>query len=192
MGLLKEHAAVDDTLENRIRALGPWFHNLRIHGIETAPDHFLGDYPQIKFAAFRDAIPEDMSGKSVLDIGCNAGFYSLEMKRRGAERVLGIDTDEHYLRQARFAAEMEEGYRVMADFDLALAEADMAAGFEVLTESSGSLCQSTPRRKPILRGTLCVLKVVLDIGSAGSDALKRARSGRRLVALPGIEPGFED
>jgi tRNA (mo5U34)-methyltransferase len=30
------------------------------------------------------------------------------MKRRGAARVLGIDTDEHYLRQARFAAEIED------------------------------------------------------------------------------------
>jgi tRNA (mo5U34)-methyltransferase len=43
----------------------------------------------------------------VLDIGCNAGFYSMEMKRRGANRVLGIDFDEDYLAQARFAAEVE-------------------------------------------------------------------------------------
>lgn len=107
MGLLEEHEAVESPLADRIRALGPWFHNLRINGIETAPEHFLGDYPQIKFASFRDAIPADLRGKSVLDIGCNAGFYSLEMKKRGADRVLGIDTDEHYLRQARFAAEME-------------------------------------------------------------------------------------
>jgi tRNA (mo5U34)-methyltransferase len=41
----------------------------------------------------------------VLDIGCNAGFYSMEMKRRGADRVLGLDHDDHYLAQARFAAE---------------------------------------------------------------------------------------
>jgi len=105
MGLREERAAVEENLEDRVRALGPWFHNLRIHGIETAPDHFLGDYPKIKFAGFRDAIPKDLAGKSVLDIGCNAGFYSFEMKRRGAARVLGIDTDERYLRQARFAAE---------------------------------------------------------------------------------------
>jgi tRNA (mo5U34)-methyltransferase len=111
MESLKEHAAVDERLEDRIRALGPWFHNLRIRGLETAPDHFLGDYPEIKFAGFRNAIPENLNGKSVLDIGCNAGFYSFEMKRRGAERVVGIDTDEHYLRQARFAAEMK-GVRV--------------------------------------------------------------------------------
>lgn len=93
-------------LEGRIRELGPWFHNLRLGGIETAPDHFLGDYPQIKFASFRQAVPEDLTGMTVLDIGCNAGFYSMEMKRRGAERVVGIDTDEHYLRQARFAAQV--------------------------------------------------------------------------------------
>ena len=94
------------SLEERINALGPWFHNMRIDGIQTAPQHFLGDYPSVKFARFRDHIPADLTGKTVLDIGCNAGFYSFEMKRRGAARVLGIDTDEHYLRQARFTAEV--------------------------------------------------------------------------------------
>ena len=42
-------------------------------------------------------MPADLTGKTVLDIGCNGGFYSLEMKRRGAARVLGIDLDEDYL-----------------------------------------------------------------------------------------------
>jgi tRNA (mo5U34)-methyltransferase len=93
-------------IEERITTLGPWFHNLRLEGIQTAPGHFLGDYPQVKFERFRDAVPQDLRGKTVLDIGCNAGFYSLEMKRRGADRVLGIDTDEHYLAQARYAAEI--------------------------------------------------------------------------------------
>jgi tRNA (mo5U34)-methyltransferase len=44
----------------------------------------------------------------VLDIGCNGGFYSVQMKRRGADRVLGIDVDERYLNQARFAAQTLE------------------------------------------------------------------------------------
>jgi len=104
---LPSSAIEEDILQQQIGALGPWFHNLRLNGIQTAPDHFLGDYPELKFAAFRHALPADLSGKTVLDIGCNAGFYSLEMKRRGAARVLGIDTDEHYLRQARFAAQIE-------------------------------------------------------------------------------------
>lgn len=42
----------------------------------------------------------------MLDVGCNAGFYSIEMKRRGAARVLGIDSDERYLARARLAAEI--------------------------------------------------------------------------------------
>ena len=95
-----------DEIQTRVHELGAWFQNLNLNGVQTAPNHFLGDYPAVKFAGFADALPKDLSGKSVLDIGCNAGFYSLEMKRRGAERVLGVDFDERYLAQARFAAEV--------------------------------------------------------------------------------------
>ncbi len=98
-------AAPRDDLEERIAALRPWFHNINLGGIWTAPDHFLGDYPGAKFKRFAPHLPRDLTGKSVLDIGCNAGFYSIEMKRRGAQRVLGIDSDERYLAQARLASE---------------------------------------------------------------------------------------
>lgn len=94
----------DARLRRRIAALGPWFQNIAIGGVQTAPDHFLGDYPAFKFDRFASALPADLAGRSVLDIGCNAGFYSFEMKRRGAGEVVGIDSDERYLEQARFAA----------------------------------------------------------------------------------------
>ena len=93
-----------DEIRRRIDTLGPWFHNMEIGGVRTAPDHFLGDYPAVKFRSFAHVVPADLSGRTVLDIGCNGGFYAIEMKRRGAERVLGIDTDDRYLAQARFAA----------------------------------------------------------------------------------------
>ncbi|MDB5649148.1 MAG: hypothetical protein JWL62_668 [Hyphomicrobiales bacterium] len=95
-------------LQERIEALGPWFHNIELRGIRTAPDHFLGDYPALKWREFSNALPHDLTGKTVLDIGCNGGFYSLEMKRRGAAHVLGIDFDDEYLAQARFAADVAE------------------------------------------------------------------------------------
>ncbi|MGN6057111.1 MAG: TIGR04290 family methyltransferase [Sphingomicrobium sp.] len=101
----KLRAVPRDDLEERIEALGPWFHNINLDGVWTAPDHFLGDYPGAKFRRFAPHLPKDLKGKSVLDIGCNAGFYSIEMKRRGADRVLGIDSDERYLAQARLASE---------------------------------------------------------------------------------------
>ena len=95
-----------EEIRRRVDALGPWFHNLDLKGVPTAPSHFLGDYPNVKWQRFSGIIPDRLDGKTVLDIGCNAGFYAMEMKRRGAERVLGLDTDEEYLAQARFAAEV--------------------------------------------------------------------------------------
>src|SRR5215208_1805525 len=95
-----------EQIRARVEALGPWFHNLDLHGVKTAPSHFLGDYPAVKWRRFAKALPTDLSGRTVLDIGCNAGFYSIEMKRRGAERVLGIDSDPRYLARARLAFEV--------------------------------------------------------------------------------------
>jgi tRNA (mo5U34)-methyltransferase len=95
-----------EQIRRRVRELGPWFHNLDLQGVPTAPDHFLGDYPAVKWRRFAQALPADLHGASVLDIGCNAGFYAIEMKRRGAARVVGIDPEPAYLAQARFAAEV--------------------------------------------------------------------------------------
>jgi tRNA (mo5U34)-methyltransferase len=104
-------------------ALGPWFHNIDLHGVWTAPDHFLGDYPGKVWQHFAQAVPADLTGMSVLDIGCNAGFFSMQMKRRGAARVLGIDSDERYLAQARFAARslaLDIEYRQLSVYDVGL------------------------------------------------------------------------
>src|SRR6185437_7017011 len=109
-------------IERRVRELGDWFQNMELGGVPTAPSHFLGDYPSVKFRKFAHAIPGSLEGKTVLDIGCNAGFYSLEMKRRGATRVLGLDFDPAYLAQARFAAEvtgLEVEFRQLSVYDIA-------------------------------------------------------------------------
>ncbi len=117
------HTLRTQQIRDRIAALGPWFHNMNIGGVWTAPQHFLGNYPSVKWQRFAHAIPVDLTGKRVLDIGCNAGFYALEMKRRGADRVLGVDWDDRYLAQARFAAEVEDldvEFRKLSVFDLGL------------------------------------------------------------------------
>lgn len=92
-------------LEKQIQELGDWFHNIDLHGVKTAPNHFLGDYPAVKWKRIQSAFPQDLQGASVLDLGCNGGFYSIELKKRGAGRVVGVDVDDRYLAQARFAAE---------------------------------------------------------------------------------------
>ena len=91
--------------ERRIAALGPWFHNLHLpDGTQTAPKHFLGgDFPTFKWRQIEPYVPRRLRGWRVLDVGCNAGFYSFELAKRGAN-VVGIDVSPQYLAQARWAA----------------------------------------------------------------------------------------
>ncbi len=111
-----------DEIERRVRELAPWFHNMNLDGVQTAPDHFLYDYPNNKWQKFAAAVPADLRGMSVLDIGCNAGFYSVEMKKRGAARVVGIDSDQRYIEQARLTAQVagfdDIEFRILSVYDV--------------------------------------------------------------------------
>src|SRR5919197_4584874 len=101
------HTSSDSSvLKQQIESLGEWFHNLDMHGVSTAPNHFLGNFPAIKWDQIAPSIPADLTGATVLDVGCNGGFYSIEMKRRGADRVVAVDTDTRHLAQARFPADV--------------------------------------------------------------------------------------
>jgi tRNA (mo5U34)-methyltransferase len=92
-------------LHTDIDRLAPWFHNLHLPGgVQTMGIHpYYGDFPARKWKKIAPFLPDDMTGMTALDIGCNAGFYTFEMARRGAS-VTALDIDEHYLAQARWAS----------------------------------------------------------------------------------------
>lgn len=130
---MAERASVDDTasaarprwtpsvVRRRVRELGPWFHDLDLgNGIRTAPDHPLGNFLERLWRQVGQYLPADLSGASVVDIGCNAGFYTHRLYERGAD-VLGVDHDERYLAQARFAADVrgyDIEYRLLDVYDV--------------------------------------------------------------------------
>lgn len=66
----------------------PWYHSIDLgHGVVTP-----GVAPYAHWKAQADLFFNfDLSGKSVLDIGCYDGFFSFEAHRRGATRVLATD-----------------------------------------------------------------------------------------------------
>ena len=100
----KDFPVAAGSLAQAAAEFGPWFHNLHLpDGTQTAPGHVLGDFPAYKWAEIAPFLPEDLHGWEALDIGCNAGFYSLELARRGA-RVTAVDRNPKYLRQAAWAA----------------------------------------------------------------------------------------
>jgi tRNA (mo5U34)-methyltransferase len=94
-----------DATAGEIARLAPWFHNLHLpSGHQTAPDHPLGDFPAFKWRQIEPYVEKDLSGRRVLDIGCNAGYYAFALAARGAA-VVAIDSDERYLAQAQWAAD---------------------------------------------------------------------------------------
>jgi tRNA (mo5U34)-methyltransferase len=117
-------AAPSPEREAEILGLGPWFHNLHLpDGSQTAPEHALGDFPAFKWRELAPHLPHDLTGWTALDIGCNAGFYTFELARRGA-RVTGIDVEPLFLRQAAWAAREFDlvdrvAFRRMQVYDLA-------------------------------------------------------------------------
>jgi tRNA (mo5U34)-methyltransferase len=114
-----------DELRTRIDKLGPWFHYIDLgHGVVTKKTSAVGEpleHPRPTWEKVRVAIPEDLAGKTLLDVGCNAGFYAIEASRRGAVRVLGIDSQRNLIRQAVFVRDvlgLDIEYRRLTVYDL--------------------------------------------------------------------------
>jgi tRNA (mo5U34)-methyltransferase len=95
-----------EQIQEKIESLAPWFHCIDLgEGLKTKSHSAAGepaDHPADTWSKIKNVLPENLTGKSVLDVGCNAGFYAVEAKRRGASRVLGVDAQRHHVRQALF------------------------------------------------------------------------------------------
>lgn len=80
------------------------------------------------FAALLELTGGSLAGRRVLDLGCNAGFWSLAAAEAGADFVLGVDARQSYLDQAALVFEAKgidaSRYRFERAniFELALAE----------------------------------------------------------------------
>ncbi|HSQ20242.1 MAG TPA: DUF1698 domain-containing protein [Blastocatellia bacterium] len=114
-----------DQIISEIERLEPWFHCIELgDGLRTKSKSAIGEpteHPRPTWEKVKVCLPEELSGQSVLDVGCNAGFYSIEMKRRGATRVLGMDSQRELIRQANFVRgvlELDIDYRRMSVYDL--------------------------------------------------------------------------
>ncbi|MEV5610923.1 class I SAM-dependent methyltransferase [Streptomyces sp. NPDC052225] len=70
-------------------------------GFKTLPLARYGEVPGFL------AMVGDVRGRSVLDLACGTGFYSRELKRRGAGDVLGVDISGEMIAAARGIEEQD-------------------------------------------------------------------------------------
>lgn len=108
-------------LRARADALAPWYQRVYLgSGVHTLEWPHAAHHETV-WAALEPALPADLRELSVLDVGANAGWFSLQSKRRGARRVLGLEPDPRYLAQAeacREAWDADVEYRPLGADDL--------------------------------------------------------------------------
>lgn len=93
-----------EELLRRVREFPYWYHRIYLgNGVYTI-DH--PEFHEKVWQTLLPALPEDMRQASVLDIGANAGFFSIQAKLRNAGRVVAVETDDRYVRQAAFCCEV--------------------------------------------------------------------------------------
>ncbi len=91
--------------KKELRSLGWWYQHFELpNGLRTGDGCEPGYRPETRWRMMEPYIPEDLTGSTVLDLGGNAGYFSIQMKLRGASRCVLVDPYREFVAQARFAA----------------------------------------------------------------------------------------
>jgi tRNA (mo5U34)-methyltransferase len=82
-----------------IKAQPFWYHRMYLgNGIYTMPPTMADQM----WALIKPTFPTDLKGASMLDVGSNAGYFSILAKLQGAGRILGVESIDFYLEQAEY------------------------------------------------------------------------------------------
>ncbi len=116
-----------ESIEQEMRSLGWWYQHFELpNGLRTGKGE--GYDAKARWNLIAPHVPADLADKTVLDLGGNAGFFSIQMKLRGASRCVLVDPFVEFNRQAQFAA---------AQFGVEL---------EVINEDAHTYCLTTDDR----------------------------------------------
>ena len=93
-------------LQDQIAAFPRWHYRFEFEGGVTTPVVDLGKVNRHEqrrryfFDALLQVTGGTLEGRRVLDLGCNAGWWSLQAVEAGADFVLGVDIRQMYIDQA--------------------------------------------------------------------------------------------
>jgi SAM-dependent methyltransferase len=104
-------------IKRRVESFPSWHYEFDLKGVKTPiadPTRINGHEQRRRyfFEPLVDLCGGSLAGKRVLDLGCNAGFWSLQAIENGADFVLGIDGRHMHIDEAKLvfeAKEIEEG-----------------------------------------------------------------------------------
>jgi SAM-dependent methyltransferase len=111
----------DQEIAQKIASFPDWHYDFDLRGHRTCPASV--DKANQRVAHFMEPVIRhfggSLNGKRVLDLGCNAGFFSLKAIEAACDFVLGIDGRQMHVDQANFVFEINEidrkRYRFVCD-----------------------------------------------------------------------------
>lgn len=89
---IANQAITGDVFERAQKEVVWWFHSIPFPGGGITPGN--KSMAQQQQELIRWKFPADLTGKTMIDIGCADGFYSIVGRQRGAARVLSIDDQQ--------------------------------------------------------------------------------------------------
>lgn len=99
-------------LEKRIASLSPWHYRFRFPGGVETPvrDSDWNNRHDQRYEYFFAPLIDTkiFHGARVLDLGCNAGFWTLKALEAGASQVIAVDAREQHLQQLRLVLEQNQ------------------------------------------------------------------------------------
>ena len=101
-----EAGQTTEDVQRRVDELGWWYHHFELpNGVWTGTGEPPAYDPVERWKLFEPHLPDDLEGKSVLDVGGNSGYFSLRMKQRGAGRCVMVEPVVEFVDQATFVFE---------------------------------------------------------------------------------------
>ena len=79
-----------EEIKKHLEQNNTWYHTMNINGIQTKNTRTSSQYQMW----ISQVIPDDLTGKNILDVGCADGFYSFLCEQRNANRILATDNEE--------------------------------------------------------------------------------------------------
>jgi tRNA (mo5U34)-methyltransferase len=129
MGETRPSEEAVEGIRERVRALGWWYQCFELPGgVMTSPGEPPAYRPETRWNLLQPYVPADLRGKTVLDVGGNAGYFSVQMMKRGAAHCTIVEPFLEFAEQARFVGDLH-GYE-----------------FNVVTEDVHTYCLTTDQR----------------------------------------------
>jgi tRNA (mo5U34)-methyltransferase len=126
------------SLQQRVDSIRPWHYEFDLGGVKTPvmTPWYVNRHIERRRIAFDPLVATaggSLRGRRVLDLGSNAGYWSLAAIEAGADFVLGVDGRQMHLDQANLVFEAKDIDPARYRFDLGnIFEYEYAASFDIV------------------------------------------------------------